>query len=88
MQRIEEIKILIGNSGQYTKYKVDDIFINLKFKFRQLLSNICIVCKEYNLTYGETNSKYWVINFIIPFNKVLIKEFLEDLGRNVMITDE
>ena len=88
MQGIEEMKILIGNCGQYTNYKVDDIFINLKFKFRQLSSNICIVCAEYNLTYGETNSKYWVINFIIPFKKVLIREFLEDFGRNVIITDE
>ena len=36
MQGIEEIKILIENCGQYTNYKVDYIFINLKFKFRQL----------------------------------------------------
>ena len=57
MQGIKEMKILIGNFGQYTNYKVDNIFINLKFKFRQLLSNKCTVCAEYNLTYGETNSK-------------------------------
>ena len=78
MQGIVKMKILIGNFGQYTNYKVDNIFINLKFKLRQLSSNICIVCAEYNLTYYEINSKYWVINFIIPFIKVLIKEFLED----------
>ena len=56
MQGIEEMKTLIGNSGQYTNQKKDDIFINVKFKFRQLSSNICIVCKEYNLTYNKTNS--------------------------------
>ena len=82
------MKTLIGNCDQYTNYKVDDIFINLKLKFRQLSSNICIVCSEYNLTYGKTNSKYWVIHFIIPFKKMLIKEFLEDFGRNVIITNE
>ena len=58
MQGIKEMKILIGNNGQYTIYKIDNIFIKLTFKFRQLSSNICIVFAEYNLTYGENNSKY------------------------------
>ena len=63
------MKILIGTCYQYTNYIVNDIFINLKFKFRQLSSNIWIVFEEYNLKYGETNSKYLVINFIISFKK-------------------
>ena len=33
MQEIEEMKILLGKSGQYTNYKVDNIFNNLHFKY-------------------------------------------------------
>ena len=88
MQRREEMQILLGNKGRYTNYKENDIFLNITLKYRQLSLNKCIVCAKYYLTCLDNNIKYWVIKFIIKFNISFIRDFLEEFGRNVIMTDE
>ena len=86
MSNIEEIKIVLGNRGVYTNYKNDDVVLNLKFKSLALTYQQCIVCAEYSLDF--LLSKNWVFNFIMPFDKRIITEFLIDFARNVIITDD
>ena len=88
MQGREEMQILLGNKSRYTNYKENDIFLNLTFKYRQLSLNESIVCAKYYLTCLDNDIKYWIIKFIIKFNKSFIRDFLEEFGRNVIMTDE
>ena len=50
--------------------------------------NESIVCAKYYLTWLDNDIKYWIIKFIIKFNKSFIRDFLEEFGRNVIMTDE
>ena len=84
MVNIDEIKIVLQNRNNYTR---DEAILNLKFKYRPLNYYQCIVCAEYSLEYF-LYSINWVINQIIPFDKKMINEFLEDFARNIIITDE
>ena len=88
MQEKEKIQLLLGNKGCYTNYKQNDIIFNITFKYRQLSLNKSIVCAIYYLTCLDNNIKYWIIKFIIKFNKSVIKYFLGEFGRNVIMTDE
>ena len=84
----KEMQILLGNKDRYTNNKENDIFLNITFKYRQLSLNESIVCAKYYLTCLDNNIKYWIIKFIIKFNKSFIRDFLEEFGRNVIMTDE
>ena len=50
--------------------------------------NESIVCAKYYLTCLDNDIEYWMIKFIIKFNKSLIRDLLEEFGRNVIMTDE
>ena len=88
MQKREEMQILLGNKGRYTNYKENDIFFNITFKYRQLSLNESIVCEKYYLTCLDNDINYWMIKFIIKFNKCFIRDFLDVFGRNVIMTDK
>ena len=87
MANIEEIDIYLGCKRRWDHSKENDIFLNLKFKQRPISSSKAIVCAEYSLKLSESNTKYWVINFIMCSNKFYIREFLENFGRIILITD-
>ena len=87
MANIEEINIYLGCKRRWEHSKENDIFLNLKFKQRPISSSKAIVCAEYSLKLSESNTKYWVINFIMCSNKFYIREFLENFGRIILITD-
>ena len=86
MANIEEIDIYLGCKRRWDHSKENDIFLNLKFKQRPISSSKAIVCAEYSLKLSESNTKYWVINFIMCSNKFYIREFLENFGRIILIT--
>jgi hypothetical protein len=84
---MEEIDIYLGNKGRWDHSEKYNIFLNLKFKQRPISSSKAIVSAEYSLKLTESNTKYWVINFIMCSNKHYIREFLEKFGRIMLITD-
>ena len=50
--------------------------------------NESIVCAQHYLTCLDNNIKYWIIKFIIKFNKRFIRDCLEEFGRKVIMTDQ
>ena len=83
MPNTQEIKIVLGNRNNYTR---DEVILSLKFKYWPLKFYQCIVCAEYSLEF--VYSKNWVFNFIMPFDKRIITEYLEYFARNIILTDE
>ena len=75
---MEEIDIYLGNKGRWDHFEKYNIFLNLKFKQRPISSSKAIVSAEYSLKLTESNTKYWVINFIMCSNKHYIREFLQN----------
>ena len=48
MTNFEDIKIVLGNSNNYTR---NEVILNVKFKYLPLNYYQCIVCAEYSLKY-------------------------------------
>ena len=85
---VKETKIYLGNTMPNFKALGVNIFMKLQYKKRQLSANQSILCSRYELQFSIHNSQYWIINFIIPNDFIIIPEFLEDFAREFIITDE
>jgi hypothetical protein len=86
MANIVKINIYLGNNGGWQRFVEHDKFLNLKYKQRPISSSKAIVSAEYSLKLSKSNTKYWLINFILCSNLHYISEFLQTFGRLMLIT--